>query len=64
MNWEYHLPINPPGSYATEEDVILDRVDLANWTEHRKPTFRPRLRDKIQQAGGIELDEEEFFDCD
>lgn len=62
--YEDDLPINPPGSYATEEDVILDKVDIMNWTERRKSTFRPRLRETIQQTGGISLDEDDEYDCD
>lgn len=62
--YEDDLPINPLGAYLTEEDVILDKVDIMNWSERRKSTFRPRLRDKIQQTGGISIDEDDEYDCD
>ena len=61
---EEDVDINPAGSYPANGDVILDRVDILNWTERGKSTFRPRLRAIMKSSGGISLAEDDEYDCD
>lgn len=70
--WEYHLPVNPPGAYRAEGDVMMTESDIRNWEGEGGPEFQPRLRDNVQnvQRGPVaandddapELDVE--YDCD
>lgn len=61
---EEDVDINPAGSYPADEDVILDKVDILNWTERGKSTFRPRLHTIMKDFGGISLAEDDEYDCD
>lgn len=48
--WEYHLPVNPPGAYLAEGDVMMTELELANWDDEGGYVFRPRLRDAVQKV--------------
>lgn len=52
--WEFHLPVNPPG-FRTDEDVVLDYVDIANWLDddgvYRFYPRLPRVRNVVQLVG-------------
>lgn len=49
--WEFHLPVNPPGAFRTDEDVVLDHVEINNWLDDDgEYRFRPRLKDTVQQT--------------
>lgn len=70
-HWEYHLPVNPPGAYLAEGDIVMDRVDVRNWATDDGFEYRPRLRDRVQWVNRLrlatdidapEIDEE--YDCD
>ena len=51
IHWEHHLPINPPGAFRTDEDVVLLDVDIANWlNDDGVYRFKPRLKDVVQQT--------------
>lgn len=75
-HWEFHLLINPPGGHYTKGDVMLDNVDILNWTnDSGEVEFRPRLRDRVEAVErprfilvfddeAPELDWDYGYDCD
>jgi hypothetical protein len=48
--WEFHLPINPPGAYRSDSDVVLDHIDISNYRDDDGVyRFSPRIKDVVQQ---------------
>lgn len=69
------LPVNPPGSYFAEGDVMMSEIEIANWDTDGAYYFEPRLRDFVQEvtrdsrppraAGDDEAPELDLeYDCD
>ena len=68
------VPVNPPGAFLAEGDVMINDIDVLNWmNDNGEYEFRPRLRDKVQEVSRVrirsirfdeapEIDEE--YDCD
>jgi len=68
------IPVNPPGAFLAEGDVMIHDIDLLNWmNDNGDYEFHPRLRDRVQEVSrtrirAITIDEapeiDEEYDCD
>ena len=77
LNWAEvrdKIPVNPPGAFLAEGDVMINDIDVLNWmNDNGEFEFRPRLRDRVQEVSrtrirSIRFDEapeiDEEYDCD
>lgn len=68
---EDELPVNPPGFFDKEHDVMMTEVELANWEGEGGQEYRPRPRVRVPtkiRRRVISEDtthyEDEGYDCD